>query len=217
MERWSKRSRTDQFVLAKASNTTNLFQHLREHHLLIYAEAAPKKPGPKWGESSKPNTSNATQATLDELVAKSAMYTPSSPQAKELSRVVAYHIAKDAVPLSTVDKPGSQFMVSKLNPRYQIPSRRHFSDYEIPHLYSHVRDNVVLPKLKEATFFSATTDMWTSAANDSYMTITIHFISSDWELNSAWRQYLCLQITRVKILLMPYQIYLTIGISAGTI
>ena len=51
-------------------------------------------------------------------------------------------------------------------------------------MYSHVRDNVVVPKLQEATFFSATTDMWTSAANDSYMTITIHFISSDWELNS---------------------------------
>ena len=170
-------------VQAKASNTTNLFQHLREHHPMIYAEVAPKKL-PKRGESSQSSTSNTTQVTLGELVAKSAMYSPSSPQAKELSRAVAYHIAKDAVPLSTVDKPGFQYMVSKLNPRYQLPSRRHFSDYEIPHMYSHIRDNVVVPKLKEAKFFSATTDLWTSAANDSYMTITIHFICSDWELTS---------------------------------
>ena len=170
-------------VQAKASNTTNLFQHLREHHPMIYAEVAPKKL-PKRGESSQSSTSNTTQVTLGELIAKSAMYSPSSPQAKELSRAVAYHIAKDAVPLSTVDKPGFQYMVSKLNPRYQLPSRRHFSDYEIPHMYSHIRDNVVVPKLKEAKFFSATTDLWTSAANDSYMTITIHFICSDWELTS---------------------------------
>ena len=75
-------------------------------------------------------------------------------------------------------------MVSKLNPRYHLHSTRYFSDYEIPHMYSHVKGNVVVPKLKETTFFSATTEMWTSAVNDSYMTITILFISSDWELNS---------------------------------
>ena len=150
---------------------------------MIYAEEAPKKL-PKCGESSQSSTSNKTQVTLGELVAKSAMYSPSSPQAKELSRAVAYHFAKDAVPLSTVDKPGFQYMVSKLNPRYQLPSRRHYFDYEIPHLYSHVRYYVVAPKLKEAKFFSATTVLWTSAANCHYMTITIHFISSDWELIS---------------------------------
>ena len=170
-------------VFAKASNTTNLFQHLREHHPLIFAEAAPKKL-PKRGESSQPSTSNSSQTTLNELVAKSAMYSPSSPQAKELNRAVTYHLAKDAVPLCTVDKPGFQFMVSKLNPRYQLPARRHFSEYEIPHLYSHIRNDVVVPKLKELIFYSATTDMWTSAANDSYMTVTIHFITSDWELKS---------------------------------
>ena len=170
-------------VLAKASNTTNLFQHLREHHPLIYAEAAPKAPrrAPKRGESS---TSNTTQTTLGGIVAKSAMYGPSSPQAKDLNRAIAYHIAKDAVPLSTVDRPGFRFMVSKLNPRYQLPSRRHFSDSEIPSLYSHVRDNVVAPMLKQAKFYAATTDMWTSGSNDSYITVTVHFISNNWDLQS---------------------------------
>ena len=123
-------------VLAKASNTTNLFQHLREHHPMIYVEAAPKKLRPKRDESSQPSTS---QATLNELVAKSAMYSLSGAQAKELNRAVTYHIASDAVPLCTVDKPGFQFMVSKLNPRYQLPSRRHFTEYEISHLYPHVK------------------------------------------------------------------------------
>ena len=158
-------------VQAKASNTTNLFQHLREHHHLIYADAAPKKP-PKRGEPSQSSTSNTVQAIVGSIVAKSAKYTSTSPQAKDLNRAVAYHIAKDAVPLSTIEKPGFQLMVSKLNPRYQLPSRRHFSDYEIPHLYSHVKDNVVIPAPRQANFFSATTDLWTSSANDAYMTVT---------------------------------------------
>ena len=82
-------------VQAKANNTTNLFQHLREHHPMTYAEVAPKKLRPKRGESSQQTTS---QTTLNELVAKSAMYSPNSAQAKELNRAVNYHIARDAVP-----------------------------------------------------------------------------------------------------------------------
>ena len=164
-------------VLAKSSNTTNLFQHLREHHPLVYAELGPKKQ-PK----REATCSNTTQATLGSVVMKSAMYSPSSPQTKDLNRAVAYHIAKDAMPLSTVDKPGFRFMISKLNPRYQLPSRKHFSDYEIPRMYSDVRDNVVVPRLSQANSFAATTDMWTSGSNDAYITVTVHFINNEWEL-----------------------------------
>ena len=138
-------------VLVKASNTTNLFKHLREHHPLIYAEVVAKKL-PKWGESSQLGPSTATQAMLGELVAKSAMNNPSSPQVKWLSMAATYHTAKDVVPLSALDKPGFQLMVSTLNLRFKLPSRKQCTEYEITHLYSHVRDNVVLPKLKEALF-----------------------------------------------------------------
>ena len=78
---------------------------------------------------------------------KSVLYSPSSVQVKDLNCVVAYHIAKDAMPLSTVDKPGFRFMVFKLNPRYQLPSRKHFLDHEIPRMCSDVRDNVAIQLL----------------------------------------------------------------------
>ena len=161
-------------VHAKGSNTTNLFQHLREHHPLVYAEVAP--------QTSKQCSS--VQASLSDIVAKSSKYSSSSAQAKELNRAVTYFLAKDGVPLSTVDKPGFRNMVTKLNLRYQLPSRRHFSDHEIPQLYAHVRDNVVMPVLREAECFSATTDLWTSAARESYMTFTVHFIDQNWHLQS---------------------------------
>ena len=87
-------------------------------------------------------------------------------------------------PLHTVDKPGFRQLVFKLNPRYQLPSRKHFTDYEVPKLYNHVRDFVVKPKITEAKHFSATTDLWTSAATVPYMTFTIHFIDNEWVLKS---------------------------------
>ena len=145
-------------VHAKGSNTTNLFQHLREYHPLVYAEVAP--------QTCKQCSS--VQASLSDFVAKSSKYSSSSVQAMELIRAVTYFLAKDGVPLSTVDKLGFRNMV--VNPRYQLPSRRHFSDHEIPQLYAHVRDNVVMPVFREAECFSATT------ACEPYMTFTVHFI-----------------------------------------
>ena len=83
------------------------------------------------------------------MITKATKYSSSSAQAKELNRAVTYYLAKDAVPLSTVDKPGFRH-ISKMNPRYQLHSRKHFSDQEIPQLYSHVRDSVVMQGRRKA-------------------------------------------------------------------
>ena len=109
-------------VQAKGSNTTNLYQHLREHHPLIYAETAPKLASKK-GESSN----STSQMTLVDTIAKSAKYGSHSTQAKELNRAVTYYIAKDAVPISTVDKPGFRLMVSKLN-SFRFPCHESLRD-----------------------------------------------------------------------------------------
>ena len=41
-----------------------------------------------------------------------------------------------------------------------------------------------MPLLRDADFFSSTTDLWTSAVNEPYMTLTVHLIDKDWELQS---------------------------------
>ena len=162
-------------VLAKGSNTTNLFQHLRGHHPQIYADLAPSSSKAKLNGGNN-ITESMKQTTLEELIARSAKYLPDSAQAKELNRAVTYHIAKDSMPISIVERPGFKYMLLKLNPRYQIPSRRHFTDYEIPQLYSHVKDNIVAESLKEVNFFPTTTDLWSSDSCHPYLTLSVHFI-----------------------------------------
>ena len=73
-------------------------------------------------------------------------------------------MAKDMQPLNIVEKPGFTYLVSKLDPKYELPSRKYFTLQEIPRLYSEVKDDL-FAKLKDAEFFAATTDLWTSGAN----------------------------------------------------
>ena len=118
-----------------------------------------------------------------------------SAQAKELNCIVTYYIAKYPMPISTVEKPGSKHLVSKLNPCYQIPLKWHFADFEIPRLYSHIKEDnihVVAVSLKYAYFFAATTDFWTSTIYHPYLTLTVHFINPEWDLNSFALQTLAL-------------------------
>ena len=63
-------------------------------------------------------------------------------------------------------------------------SRRHFIDYEIPQLYSQVKENVVPGNLKNDSFCSATTNFWPSSTSQPYITIAVHFINSKWILKS---------------------------------
>ncbi len=122
-------------VQAKGNNTTNLWQHLQEHH--PYAGISSRKI-PKKGECS-----SNSQPTLEVTIARKAKYPAKCCQAKEINKAVTYFIAKDAISVSTVSKPGFKHLVSKLNPKYEIPTRKHFSEIEIPALYSLVRANTV--------------------------------------------------------------------------
>ena len=165
-------------VPPKSGNT--VLVHLREHDPDKYSEAHPKVA--KNGIKAKGD--GLVQPTLQQTYERATKYPPQSPTAVELNSAVTYFIAKDMQPVSIVEKPGFQHMVSKLNPHYQLPSRKHFSDYEVPNLYNHVRDVIVIPKLKEALYFAGTCDFWTSPSTIPYLTYTVHLIDTDWSLRS---------------------------------
>jgi len=67
--------------------------------------------------------------------------------------------------------------------RYQIPSRKYFSQTALPSLYSTTKEKVT-GELKQVKFFSATTDMWSSVGLKPYMSYTVHFIDSHWSLRT---------------------------------
>jgi len=110
-------------------------------------------------------------------------YSSDIPRTKDLNRAVAYYLAKDMQPYYTVERSGFKNLVSKLNLCYKLPSRKHFSQQEIPRLYNTVKESIML-KLHEIDYYSATTDLRTSRATHPYLSYTVHFINRNWEMTS---------------------------------
>ena len=140
-------------IPAKGGNTSNLMAHLKEHHAELYVEALSAQKsrdrstkGKYAVDSDGTSTSNSKHSArhpsenIKEALLAGKKFTANSPQAIELNKAVTYFIAKDAQPFSTVEKPGFKRMISKLNPRYQLPSRRYFIEHEIPQLYSEIKE-----------------------------------------------------------------------------
>lgn len=78
------------------------------------------------------------------------------------------------LPLCTVNKPGFRAMLHQFNPCYQLPTRKHFTKVAVPALVNEVKCKIEEQiKDKQLDYFSATTNLWTSAAGDPYMTFTL--------------------------------------------
>ena len=85
-------------VAAKNGNTSNLIAHLRTHHHEAYTEV--------------------TQATKGKQVRrKCAEYDQHS-----ITDAITHFVAKDGLPVYTVEKPGFKQLVQTLDSRYNIPS-----------------------------------------------------------------------------------------------
>ena len=115
---------------------------------------------------------------------KAGQYASTSIQAKELTKAVAFHIARDLKPIYTVEEPGFISMLQKFDPRYVLPSRKTISSSVIPKMYKDLRNNTIAPFVETSAFFSLTTDLWTAHNMSQFLVVTFHSISPSWELKS---------------------------------
>lgn len=72
---------------------------------------------------------------------------PNSARAQEITEPVAVFICKDLRPYSVVENSGFKKMVSTLEPRYTIPTRKHMTEVAVLKLYTEVK-TAVLESLK---------------------------------------------------------------------
>ena len=83
-------------------------------------------------------------------------------------------------PVSVIEGTGFVNLVATLDPTYQVPSRKH-----IMKVLHDMNDDVKVhlqAELESVENVALTTDHWTSRAIDSYLGLTAHFITQDWEL-----------------------------------
>lgn len=67
--------------------------------------------------------------TLEETPKRLGKYNSHSSESRvNYYKAVTYYIVKDAMPVYRVTEPRFKHLISKLNPRYELPSRKHFTE-----------------------------------------------------------------------------------------
>lgn len=89
----------------------------------------------------------------------------------------------DQVPIYTVEKYGFRQMLEQLNPKYQLPSRNYFMYTEIPRIYTETRE-LITQYLKEKPYYACTTDLGTSRTANTFMSVTMQYVTKSWEMHS---------------------------------
>ncbi|KAI2644978.1 zinc finger BED domain-containing 1-like protein [Labeo rohita] len=158
-------------VATKHGNTTNLSDHLKRHHKALYDEYKAKS-------GCQPKQTNICDA-----FASVTPYQKGSQRQKEITDAITFHIAKDMLPLNTVAKEGFKKMIRTLDRRYVIPSRTYFSQVAIKELYEKCKSKIEA-ELSHVEYYATTTDLWSSRTTEPYMSLTVHFITEDFELKS---------------------------------
>lgn len=170
-----------QSVKAKGSNTSNLLSHLRVHHPMKYTEVKKLQKPSKRSEASTSKASG--KQTICDAFQKGRKYERHGRKWTQLTDSVAYCLAKDMLPIYSVEKEGFRRMLSTFDPQYELPGRKYFMETAIPALYASTREKVSAD-LQNIEFFSSTTDLWSSSTAEPYMSYTVHFVDSDWRLQS---------------------------------
>ena len=142
--------------------TTNLREHLSSKHPLEY-KAETKK-----------------QTTLFDYTKHSRC---SEARKRNITSLILDMVAIDLRPLRLVEGEGFNKLMEYLEPGYKVPSAMHMASL------LHRKYKAGYERLKEIlkvdpSAISLTTDLWTSIANDSFITVSAHFISPDWDMCS---------------------------------
>ena len=124
-------------VSAKGGNTSNLFSHLGVRHPLQHTELkkVSSAASGKAGESSKMAKVSLGQMSLLSVLNPTQKYEQKSKKWQKLTDSVTYCLAKDMMPIYSVEKEGFRQLLQSFDPQYELPSCKYFSNTAIPKLY----------------------------------------------------------------------------------
>ena len=130
-------------LLKHSGNTTNMKTHLSRHHS---THSTTPTTTAKRNEATSPsqnltkttvesNKKKASQQTLQECMKKQEKYPINSPRAQAIAKQIGVFLCQDLHPLSTVERPGFENLMRVVDPKYDVPCRKYFTENIIPKLY----------------------------------------------------------------------------------
>ena len=134
--------------LKYSGNTTNLFSHLSNKHPVTHNKLQRSSSS----DSSLLKPGSSSQAGLAYFFKKQKKLPTDSKTAQNITKAVGYFIAKDMMPLNVVHGVGFCKMVEKLNPQYELPSRKIMTQKILPKMLGDLKDTEICPALQLADF-----------------------------------------------------------------
>ena len=119
------------------------------------------------------------QPTLNDFLPKSNVATQ-----KSLDEQIARWLADSGVSFRVIDLPSFKKLINIANDKLKVKGRNFYSKL-VTSLADEARRDIInilqysKSHLKSVSF---TTDIWTSRNGDPFISLTLHFITSDWEL-----------------------------------
>lgn len=164
----------------KNGTTSNLRKHLANKHN-IHPPKESKNCNQNSNDENKDEFENHEKKCQNNIV--QYMRTVSVSRKKQIDNLILKMIVKDFQPFSIVEDEGFVALLKFIEPHYEVPHRTHFSrDLLLPLYNESVQKLIVI--LKDAHYITLTTDTWTSAATESFIAVTAHFINKNWEMVS---------------------------------
>ncbi|XP_067624170.1 E3 SUMO-protein ligase ZBED1-like isoform X5 [Eurosta solidaginis] len=144
-----------------SGNTSNLRDHLKRMH--------PNMENENDRCSSGSSSILSSMRSIDSHFKRGAEYDPTSSRKKEIDKALARLIGVDLQPFSIVNHEGFRSYTKILDPRYVLPSKTTLKNVHIQNMYEQCRSKL-RDLLSAVEYLAITTDCWTSAATESYIT-----------------------------------------------
>lgn len=152
-----------------------MMNHLKSlHRGVSWGSTRAKLKGPE------PIPVKQTQRRIQQVFAMAAarVSVPLTDGEKEgLRRSLAWMTAVDIRPISMVDGIGFRNFCRKMNPMFTLPARKTVNLY-LTQIYEEGKADLISDI--SGGCVGLTTDLWTSNANEGYITITAQYISPKW-------------------------------------
>ena len=109
-------------------------------------------------------------------------YSSSDPNQQIITDALVTFIAGNLIPLSTVENPEFKALFEALNPKYQVPSRKHLSTKLLYKKSTEIQSKLK-EQLRSVESVCLTIDIWSNRQIKGFLGITGHYIM-DWCMKS---------------------------------
>ncbi|XP_017488174.1 PREDICTED: zinc finger BED domain-containing protein 1-like, partial [Rhagoletis zephyria] len=163
---------------AHCGNTSNLKDHMSR---CDGSRSSMRSNATTSSSSTTSSTASSSQSTLDFFIKIAPRYDQNSSRKKEIDRALALMVCQDYQPFSIVNDEGFRNFVRVLDTRYELPCKTTLKNKLLKSQYDEIKIQIK-NELESVAHIAITCDMWSSRANDGYLTVTSHFITNDFDL-----------------------------------